>query len=66
MSWHNKQAVAQFENEWSAEPGFYWGDNNPKDLDVRLENHPDPTVSRTTFLYSRSARHGMEEALSNE
>jgi hypothetical protein len=30
-------------NEWfGGTPGFYWGDNNPKDLDVRLENHPDP------------------------
>jgi hypothetical protein len=30
-------------NEWfGGTPGFYWGDNNPKDLDIRLENHPDP------------------------
>ncbi len=30
-------------NEWfGGTPGFYWGDNNAKDLDVRLENYPDP------------------------
>ena len=30
-------------NEWfGGTPGFYWGDNNPKDLDIRLENFPDP------------------------
>src|ERR1035438_6279975 len=30
-------------NEWfGGTPGFYWGNNNAKDLDVRLENYPDP------------------------
>ena len=30
-------------NEWfGATPGFYWGDNNAKDLSVRLEGYPDP------------------------
>jgi hypothetical protein len=30
-------------NEWfGGTPGFYWGNNNPKDIDVRLENYPDP------------------------
>ena len=30
-------------NEWfGGTTGFYWGDNNPKDLAVRLENYPDP------------------------
>ncbi len=30
-------------NEWFGDtPGFYWGDNNPKDLSVRLEDYPDP------------------------
>jgi hypothetical protein len=30
-------------NEWfDGTPGFYWGNNNAKDLDVRLENYPDP------------------------
>jgi hypothetical protein len=29
--------------EWFGDtPGFYWGDNNAKDLNVRLENYPDP------------------------
>ena len=31
-------------NEWFGDtPGFYWGDNNPKDLSVRLEDYPDPS-----------------------
>jgi hypothetical protein len=30
-------------NEWFGDtPGFYWGDNNAKDLNVRLEEYPDP------------------------
>jgi hypothetical protein len=30
-------------NEWFGDtPGFYWGDNNVKDLTVRLEDYPDP------------------------
>jgi len=29
--------------EWFGNtPGFYWGDNNAKDLTVRLEEYPDP------------------------
>jgi hypothetical protein len=30
-------------NEWFGDtPGFYWGDNNAKDLQVNLEDAPDP------------------------
>lgn len=30
-------------NDWfGGTEGFYWGDNNAKDLSVRLEEHPDP------------------------
>jgi hypothetical protein len=30
-------------NEWFGDtPGFYWGDNNAKDLTIRLETQPDP------------------------
>jgi hypothetical protein len=30
-------------NEWfGGTTGFYWGDNNPKDINIRLENYPDP------------------------
>jgi hypothetical protein len=30
-------------NEWfGGTHGFYWGNNNAKDLEVRLENYPDP------------------------
>jgi hypothetical protein len=30
-------------NEWfGGTPGFYWGNNNAKDLTIRTEYHPDP------------------------
>jgi hypothetical protein len=30
-------------NDWFGDtPGFYWGDNNAKDLTINLEYHPDP------------------------
>jgi hypothetical protein len=30
-------------NDWFGDtPGFYWGDNNAKDLAIRLETQPDP------------------------
>ncbi|HEY1342820.1 MAG TPA: C45 family peptidase, partial [Bryobacteraceae bacterium] len=40
-------------NEWFGNtPGFYWGNNNAKDLSVRLETHPDPhgTASYIPFV----------------
>jgi hypothetical protein len=37
-------------NEWfGGTPGFYWGDNNAKDLGIRLENYPDPK-SRPDYI----------------
>ncbi len=39
-------------NEWfGGTPGFYWGDNNPKDLEVRLENYPDPNAGPDYIPY---------------
>jgi hypothetical protein len=39
-------------NEWfGGTPGFYWGDNNAKDLDVRLENFPDPQGAAAYIPY---------------
>jgi hypothetical protein len=39
-------------NEWfGGTPGFYWGDNNPKDLGIRLENYPDPKSSPDYIPY---------------
>jgi hypothetical protein len=29
-------------NEWFGTPGFYSSNNNAKDIDIRLENYPDP------------------------
>jgi hypothetical protein len=36
--------------------GFYWGDNNAKDLAVRLEESPDPNGASTYIPYVPSAR----------
>jgi hypothetical protein len=39
-------------NEWFGNtPGFYWGDNNAKDLSVRLEEYPDPKSSPDYIPY---------------
>ncbi|HTS69547.1 MAG TPA: C45 family autoproteolytic acyltransferase/hydrolase [Terriglobia bacterium] len=40
---HHTRLWRSSKNEWFGDtPGFYWGDNNAKDLSVRLENYPDP------------------------
>ncbi|HTZ81751.1 MAG TPA: C45 family peptidase [Candidatus Acidoferrales bacterium] len=39
-------------NEWFGDtPGFYWGDNNAKDLTVRLEDYPDPNADGDYIPY---------------
>ena len=44
-------------NEWfGGTPGFYWGDNNAKDLDVNLELHPDPKGKPDYIPYSPGPR----------
>jgi len=44
-------------NEWFGDtPGFYWGDNNPKDLSVRLENYPDPKGDPDYIPYTPERR----------
>jgi hypothetical protein len=44
-------------NEWFGDtPGFYWGDNNAKDLDVRLETYPDPKSDPEFIPYVPSRR----------
>jgi len=44
-------------NEWFGDtPGFYWGDNNAKDLNVRIESHPDPKEDAGYIPYVPSAR----------
>ncbi|MBZ5624350.1 MAG: hypothetical protein LAQ69_37490 [Acidobacteriia bacterium] len=37
-------------------PGFYWGDNNAKDLKIRLENYPDPKGAPDYIPYVPQAR----------
>ena len=40
---HKTKLWRSSKNEWfGGTPGFYWGNNNAKDLDIRLENYPDP------------------------
>ena len=40
---HHTRLWRSSKNEWFGNtPGFYWGDNNAKDLTVRLEDYPDP------------------------
>ncbi len=40
---HHTKLWRSSENEWfGGTPGFYWGDNNAKDLAVNLEDAPDP------------------------
>jgi hypothetical protein len=44
-------------NEWfGGTPGFYWGCNNAKDLNVRLEYAPDPNGPPTHLPYVPSDR----------
>jgi hypothetical protein len=39
-------------NDWfGGTEGFYWGDNNAKDLNVRLEENPDPNSASTYVPY---------------
>jgi Phospholipase B len=40
---HHTRLWRSSKNQWFGDtPGFYWGDNNAKDLSVRLEDYPDP------------------------
>jgi hypothetical protein len=44
-------------NEWfGGTPGFYWGNNNAKDLAVRLELHPDPHGAPSYALFTPAPR----------
>ncbi len=44
-------------NEWFGDtPGFYWGDNNGKDLSVRVEDYPDPKGDAGYIPYTPGPR----------
>jgi hypothetical protein len=44
-------------NEWfGGTPGFYWGNNNAKDLAVRLELHSDPRAAGGYIPYTPALR----------
>ncbi len=50
--------------EWFGDtPGFYWGDNNPKDLTVRLEGYPDPEADGGYIPYVPGPRDLAWQAL---
>src|SRR5205823_14032510 len=45
-------------NEWFGNtPGFYWGNNNAKDLTIRLETQPDPHGAPAYIPYVAAPRH---------
>ncbi|MGA2742651.1 MAG: hypothetical protein ABSG65_35085, partial [Bryobacteraceae bacterium] len=51
-------------NEWfGGTEGFYWGDNNAKDLQVRLEYVPDPQGEPEYVPYSPDKRDAAWQAL---
>jgi hypothetical protein len=51
-------------NEWfGGTPGFYWGDNNAKDLSVRLEDYPDPHGDPDYIPYAPAPRDLAWQAL---
>jgi Phospholipase B len=54
-------------NDWfGGTEGFYWGDNNAKDLAVRLEENPDPNGAPTYVPYVPSDRDLKWQALYRE
>jgi hypothetical protein len=54
-------------NDWfGGTEGFYWGDNNAKDLGVRLEESPDPNGASTYVPYVPTVRDLKWQALYHE
>jgi hypothetical protein len=54
-------------NDWfGGTEGFYWGDNNTKDLAVRMEENPDPNGAPTFVPYVPTNRDLKWEALYRE
>ena len=54
-------------NDWfGGTEGFYWGDNNAKDLTVRLEENPDPNGAPTYVPYVPTNRDLKWQALYRE
>ena len=54
-------------NDWfGGTEGFYWGDNNAKDLGVRLEENPDPNGATTYVPYVPTNRDLKWQALYRE
>jgi len=54
---HHTRLWRSSKNEWFGNtPGFYWGDNNPKDLNVRLEDYPDSQGDPDYIPYSPGPR----------
>ena len=64
---HHTKLWRSSKNEWFGDtPGFYWGDNNAKDLDVRLETYPDPKGDPDFIPYVPSRRDMAWQQLYNK
>jgi hypothetical protein len=49
---HHTKLWRSSKNEWFGDtPGFYWGDNNAKDLTINLEYQPDPKGAPSYIPY---------------
>jgi hypothetical protein len=49
---HHTKLWRSSKNEWFGDtPGFYWGDNNAKDLSINLEYQPDPKGAPSYIPY---------------
>jgi hypothetical protein len=54
---HHARLWRSSKNEWFGDtPGFYWGDNNAKDLTINLEYHPDPQSAPAYVPYVPHSR----------
>jgi hypothetical protein len=54
---HKHKLLRSSKNEWfGGTPGFYWGCNNIKDLDVRLETVPSATGMPSKVIFQPSDR----------
>jgi phospholipase B-like protein len=54
---HHTRLWRSSKDQWFGDtPGFYWGDNNAKDLDVRLEDYPDPKGDPDYIPYAPGPR----------
>ena len=67
MGTYKTRLYRSSKNDWfGGTEGFYWGDNNAKDLGVRLEESPDPNGAPTYVPYVPTNRDLKWQALYRE